>query len=379
MHASLYSRCTGICICTCALRQTPHGHMHIGLLGSVCVCMYSVWVLRLSNIFPVSCTPCSSVHCRAIRPLHACEILIAAYATLPYSLLVQATKYEHPNAHIRLLKAWVTDVLVNHVTAGHAPSVADLGQQCASPNGSPTLYRLLMAQRARNAGFDLSDNINNRANFSDFERLLHPTVLADWKHIELNVMGFVAIALGVNIVVWVPGPGGDIIVHRQHQVSIERSTFCVLPYTQRLYYCHTTTRYFSLNSTFHLTPTAIARAYCALRHVSTHLHRNCPRLSTRGLFRLSTPPPAPLAPSTYTSTTTPGHTIPTSPRGLPPFTATSSCSSYQAKAGRKATSSRLEREMEIESAVRRVPPYNLPRQSARLRKKCCSKKSSGRG
>ena len=27
-HAPLYSRCTGVCICTCAPRQTPHGHIH---------------------------------------------------------------------------------------------------------------------------------------------------------------------------------------------------------------------------------------------------------------------------------------------------------------------------------------------------------------
>ena len=96
----------------------------------------------------------------------------------------QATKYEHPNAHIRLLKARVADVLVDHVTAGRARSLVDLRQQCVAPNGSPTL-RLLMGQRARNAGFDLSDNINNRTNFSDFQRLLHPTFLADWRYITL--------------------------------------------------------------------------------------------------------------------------------------------------------------------------------------------------
>ena len=198
---------------------------------------------------------------------------------------------------------------------------------------------------------------------------------------KLNVMGFVATSLGVNIVVWVPGPGGDIVVHQKHhdQVSIGRSTFCVHPHTQRLHHCHITTRYFALYDTFQFTSTAIARAYRTLRHVSSHLQRNCPRLSAWGLLRLSTPPPAPLAPSTFTSTTTPGQTMPTSPRGLPPFTATSSCSSHQAKAGRKVTSSRLEKRMGIESAVPRVPPYNLPRQSARLRKKCCSKNSNGRG
>ena len=118
VHAHLYSRCTGVCICTCALRQTPHEHMRIGVLGSVCVCMYSVCALRLRITFPVSCTPCSGIHCRATRPQHSCAFLITAYATLPYSLLVQATKYEHPNSHIRLLKRRVADVLVGHVTAG---------------------------------------------------------------------------------------------------------------------------------------------------------------------------------------------------------------------------------------------------------------------
>ena len=37
VHAPLYSRWTGVCIyTTCALRQTPHGHMRGGVLGSVC-------------------------------------------------------------------------------------------------------------------------------------------------------------------------------------------------------------------------------------------------------------------------------------------------------------------------------------------------------
>ena len=127
--------------------------MRRGVLGSVCVCMYSVRVLRLRNTFPVSCTLCSGVHCRSTRPQHTCAFLIAAYATLPYSLLVQAIKYEHPNAHVRLLKVRVADVLVDHVTAGRARSVADLRQQCAAPNDSSTL-RLLIGQRAGIVGFD---------------------------------------------------------------------------------------------------------------------------------------------------------------------------------------------------------------------------------
>ena len=67
---------TGVCICPCALRHTPHGHMCIGVFGSVCVCMYSVLVLRLRNPFPLSCILCSGVHCRATRLQHTCVFLI---------------------------------------------------------------------------------------------------------------------------------------------------------------------------------------------------------------------------------------------------------------------------------------------------------------
>ena len=66
------------------------------------------------------------------------------------------------------------------------------------------------------------------------------------------------------------GPGGNIIVHRQHQVSIGRSTLYVHPHTQRLPY---------YNKIFH-----------ALRHVSPHLHRNCMRLS-RITPRFNSPSP----------------------------------------------------------------------------------------
>ena len=170
VHASLYSRCTGVCICTCALRQTPHGHIRRGVVGSVCVRMYSVCVLCLRNTFRASCTPCSGVHCRATRPQHTCAFLIAAYATLYPTLCL----YRLPNTSILMqtfvLKARVAGVLVDHATAGRARSVADLRQQYAAPNGSPTL-RLLMGQRARNAGFDLRDNQQPR----QFLRLRAPS------------------------------------------------------------------------------------------------------------------------------------------------------------------------------------------------------------
>ena len=49
--------------------------------------------------FSVQCIPFIGVHSRVTRSQHTtCTFLIAAYATLPYALLVQATKYEHSNA-----------------------------------------------------------------------------------------------------------------------------------------------------------------------------------------------------------------------------------------------------------------------------------------
>ena len=43
---------------------TRHGHMCIDVLGSGCVYMYSVRVLRLRNTFPVSSIPCSGLYGR---------------------------------------------------------------------------------------------------------------------------------------------------------------------------------------------------------------------------------------------------------------------------------------------------------------------------
>ena len=50
-----------IYLCT---TPSPHGHMYLGVLGSGCVYMYSVRVLRLRNTFPVSSIPCSGVYRR---------------------------------------------------------------------------------------------------------------------------------------------------------------------------------------------------------------------------------------------------------------------------------------------------------------------------
>ena len=50
VHASLYSRCTGVCICTCALRQTPHGHINAHNRAIrpcnvlVTVCSMPIWI-----------------------------------------------------------------------------------------------------------------------------------------------------------------------------------------------------------------------------------------------------------------------------------------------------------------------------------------------
>ena len=82
MHTPWYSRGTGVCVYTCARRQTPHGHMRRGVLA-LCAMHNSERVLRLKNTFPVWCTSCSGVHCRETLPQHTCAFLSAAYATLP--------------------------------------------------------------------------------------------------------------------------------------------------------------------------------------------------------------------------------------------------------------------------------------------------------
>ena len=79
VHAPLYFRCTGICICTCALRQTPHGHMRIRCVG-LCVrvhilCMCTSPQEHLSCIVysvfrrPPPCNPSTAHMCISHRRL----------------------------------------------------------------------------------------------------------------------------------------------------------------------------------------------------------------------------------------------------------------------------------------------------------------------
>ena len=99
MHTPLHSRCTGVCIYILVHYVKYRMDTCVEVCWALGVIHDSVFVLCLRNIFPVWCTPCSSVHCRGTRPQHTCAFLITAYATLSYCLLLQATKYEHPNAH----------------------------------------------------------------------------------------------------------------------------------------------------------------------------------------------------------------------------------------------------------------------------------------
>ena len=89
-----YSRHTGVCICPCALRQTPHGHMCIGVLGSGCVYTYSVRVLRLRDTFLVS-----SNHALYDPTLTAAQIpqkcLRAKRATTQCDLTLTAAQIHH--------------------------------------------------------------------------------------------------------------------------------------------------------------------------------------------------------------------------------------------------------------------------------------------
>ena len=124
---------------------------------------------------------------------------------LPRQILLfplQGTKYEYPIGDILRFKAKVVDLIVLHVTAGRALSVADLQRQCSAPEGSPPL-RLLMGNRARMMGFDVLDAIDNIKNFSDLEAHLRHNFFPHRRYLSLGVLPAVAEALEATIVVWV--------------------------------------------------------------------------------------------------------------------------------------------------------------------------------
>ena len=110
MHTPSQSCCTGVCMCTYALRQTPYGHMRKGELGSVCnayLCICTSPQEHLSFMVyavlrrPLPCNPspahnmCTFLrHLRNTTLLSACAGHIRAFQCNPhFTPLAQASVY----------------------------------------------------------------------------------------------------------------------------------------------------------------------------------------------------------------------------------------------------------------------------------------------
>ena len=96
VHSLLYSRCAGVCICTtCALRQTPHGDMCRGVLGSVCnaLTLYVYFASGKPFLFGVLRVQAST----AVQPVRSTHVHFSSPLTHHYPALCL---YRPPNASI---------------------------------------------------------------------------------------------------------------------------------------------------------------------------------------------------------------------------------------------------------------------------------------
>lgn len=87
------------------------------------------------------------------------------------------------------------------MTAGKARTVGDLSRESVKER---TLRRLEVS-RARKLGFGVSDN-KKRPKVQDLLKAIDEDLMANKKYLDVCVMGAVAAALGVNVVVWVTDP-----------------------------------------------------------------------------------------------------------------------------------------------------------------------------
>lgn len=71
-------------------------------------------------------------------------------------------------------------------------------------------------------GFDLCDNVQHRRNFDDFHSLFQQHLMSDNLYLSLQLISATATTFEATIVVWAkcPGLGGDLVLHRQHSVSV---------------------------------------------------------------------------------------------------------------------------------------------------------------
>ena len=79
MHTPLQSGCTGICIYTCALRQTPYGHMRRGVVGSVCnaLTLYVYFASRTPFLYGILRVQAST----AVQPVHSTHVCFSSPLT----------------------------------------------------------------------------------------------------------------------------------------------------------------------------------------------------------------------------------------------------------------------------------------------------------
>ena len=136
--------------------------VQIPSITCVCIISYVCMRLQLRGCFLKQVfVSFSTLHPTPAYNVTRAHIVITPCG-LPRQVLLfplQGTKCEHAIGDILRLKEKVADLIVLHVTAGRAISVADLQRQCSGPKGRPPL-RLLMGNRAH-MGFDILDAVDN--------------------------------------------------------------------------------------------------------------------------------------------------------------------------------------------------------------------------
>ena len=153
MHIPLYSRCTGVCIYSCSLRQTPHGHMRRGVLGSVCnaLTLYVYFASGTPFLYGVLRVHAST----AVQPVHSTHVHFSSPLTQHYPTLCL---YRPPNTSIPMhipLYSRYTDICIYTCALRQTPhdTCVELGSVCYTltlyvyfASGTPFLYGVLCVQ-----------------------------------------------------------------------------------------------------------------------------------------------------------------------------------------------------------------------------------------
>lgn len=127
-------------------------------------------------------------------------------------------------AIVRLLRRSCADAVVHHVTLGHLPTMASLNEACDA--GGDRSLHLLEGARARMLGFDVADSYNDRQPLSVLRDHIDRHLLRDNAFLQASLLGPLAEALNVKIVVWVQDPQrpDHLCVWRDSQVRQTQGT-----------------------------------------------------------------------------------------------------------------------------------------------------------